>query len=144
MGWIWTLHATAAGLWMGCVLTEVAFERALQGAGQQDRLRLSALHRRVDLFIEVPAMGAVLLTGLALWTTSGSLSSTWFQVKLASVASAWIANAWCVVVVWRRHNAARRGDMAEFEALDRLQHRLGTVVLVGLVGGLVAAALRWD
>ena len=140
--WRVILHLTAAGIWLGCVFTEIAFERALAGPGQEARLALASLHRKVDLFVEVPAMTVVLLTGIALWPRLPGLGDlpVWFLVKLGLVAMAWIANAACVAVVLRRHAAARRSDMAGFESMDLLQHRLGALVLAGLVGGGACAA----
>ncbi len=50
---VWLIiHLLVAGLWLGCVLVEVAFERALVAQGQW-RL-LARLHDRVDRWVELP------------------------------------------------------------------------------------------
>lgn len=138
------LHLLAGGAWLGCVLTEVGFERLLKSPAAGDRRTLAALHRRVDLLVELPAMVLVLATGVALWGqgpgSAGLLAGAW-RLKLALAALAWLANAVCIVVVLRRDHAARHGDDARFESLDVLQHRLGAVVLGGLVGAPLVAVL---
>jgi len=53
------LHLALVGLWLGCVLTEALFERALLGKGRDKELILSALHKSVDVFIEIPAFTLV-------------------------------------------------------------------------------------
>ena len=59
------LHLALVGLWLGCVLTEALFERALLGKGRDKKLILTALHKRVDMFIEIPAFTLVVVTGMA-------------------------------------------------------------------------------
>jgi hypothetical protein len=49
------LHLLFVGLWLGSVLTEALFERALLGQGRPAELILTRLHIRVDLAIEIPA-----------------------------------------------------------------------------------------
>ena len=46
-----TCHLLSVGLWLGCVLTEALFERALLGQGPQAELTLAKLHWRVDQWI---------------------------------------------------------------------------------------------
>jgi len=61
MSWLLVIHVVCAGLWLGCVLVEVTFERVL--AGLQTREFLAKLHYWVDLLIELPAFLIVLATG---------------------------------------------------------------------------------
>ncbi|MDT9002369.1 hypothetical protein RQP53_24015 [Paucibacter sp. APW11] len=127
-------HLLLIGLWLGCVLTEALFERALLGRGPAAELWLARLHWRVDLFVEIPAFSGVVLSGwLLLHQASGS---TVLALKLGMAAVAVLANLVCVVLVWRRLQCAERGDSVGFAALDRWQHRLGAVVLLGLLGAL--------
>ncbi|MDP3653203.1 MAG: hypothetical protein Q8R67_16120 [Rhodoferax sp.] len=129
-------HLLSVGLWLGCVLTEALFERALLGQGPQAELTLAALHWRVDRWVEIPAFTAVVGTGLALWP--GSAASDLLVWKVAGAGVAVAANLWCVGLVVKRLAQARRGDWIAFAATDHLQHKVGAVVLLGilLAGGL--------
>jgi len=131
-----TLHLLFAGLWLGCVLTEALFERALLAGGERNMLMLAQLHKRVDLLVEVPAFLGVLVTG-AVMAVGRELPGV-LQTKIAIGLLAIVANLWCVVLVFRRLTAAGGGDAAEFSRIDRRQHQWGAVVLLAL---LVAAAL---
>ena len=44
--WLLILHLALVGLWLGCVLTEALFERALLGKGRDNELILTALNKR--------------------------------------------------------------------------------------------------
>ncbi len=48
---LFVLHISFAGIWLGCVLTETLFERALLGKGKEQDLILVELHKKVDLFV---------------------------------------------------------------------------------------------
>ncbi|WP_028451719.1 hypothetical protein [Chitinilyticum aquatile] len=43
------------------------------------------------------------------------------------------ANAYCVLLVWRRAAHAEAGDWEQFDAVDHLQPRWGAVVLVSML-----------
>lgn len=128
------LHLTFVGLWLGCVLTEALFERALLGHGRDKELILSALHRRVDLFIEIPAFVLVLATGGLL--LAGAQPSGRLHAKLGLALLAVAANVYCVYLVFKRHRLALQGDWQGFEKADHLQHKIGAVVLLGILGAL--------
>lgn len=128
------LHLVSAGLWLGCVLTEVLFERALLGHGPSHRLILALLHRRVDLWVELPAFSLLLATGLLLLPPAAP--HVWLSAKIGIGALAIAANVHCVGLVLRRAAAAQSGDWSAFERLDHAQHRWGAVVLLGLLGAL--------
>lgn len=128
------LHLMLVGLWLGCVLTEALFERALLGKGRAYELLLADLHKRVDGWIEIPAFVAVVVTGGMLLTQASP--SVWLKIKLTLALLAVLANGVCVGVVFVRAKAAHRGDWPRFERLDRLQHQLGAVVLLALLGAL--------
>ncbi|HEY0634308.1 MAG TPA: hypothetical protein VGE00_02910 [Gammaproteobacteria bacterium] len=130
------LHLTFAGLWLGCVLTETLFERALLGQGRGPELLLADLHKRVDLFIEVPAFLAVFATGMLLYESAHM--TPLLLAKLGFGLLAIITNIYCVWLVVRRATAAHQGRWEQFAQLDRRQHQFGAVVLVAL---LLALAL---
>lgn len=65
------IHLLCAGLWLGCVLTEVLFERALLGQGRDAERTLAALRWRVDVWVEMPAFVAVALLGVLVAAAMG-------------------------------------------------------------------------
>ena len=129
-----TLHLLSAGVWLGCVLTEALFERALLGSGREQELLLARLHRRVDLVVEIPAFVLVLVTGT--WMLQGAMPGVALQTKIAFGTLAITANAVCVRLVFKRLAHASRGDWPAFMRIDRLQHQVGAVVLFGILAAL--------
>jgi hypothetical protein len=128
------VHLLLVGVWLGCVLTEALFERALLGKGRTQELILVGLHRRVDWIVELPALSGVLLTGVGLLAGAGTSSVLHTKIVFALLAIA--ANVYCFWLVLRRARAATKGDWSQFEALDRLQHKWGAVVLIGILSAL--------
>ena len=137
-------HSSFATLWLGCILTEALFERALLPKGQISRLTLAHLHVRVDKIIEIPAIFGVLFTGLIMFKQDIQTSPSLY-IMLVSGIIAIIANLYCVLLVFQRRNAAVSADWSRFEALDHRQHKVGAIVLVGvliaLVSGFVARSV---
>lgn len=131
------LHATSASVWLGCILTEALFERALVNKGALSRQVLAQLHVKVDTLIEVPALLTVFATGLVLYSASTRAGSA-FHVMLVAGACAFIANLLCVWLVFCRKSAADQSDWKRFEQLDNVQHKLGAVVLIGVLVALLA------
>lgn len=135
-----SLHALLAGAWIGCVLVEALFERALLGQGRDKELILARLHWKVDLWVEGPLLLAVMLTGgmmVHLYPIDGLL-----MAKLACAAVAILANIWCIWLVRVRLAHAEAGDWAAFERFDHSQHKWGALVLLGLLGAAVLGLLH--
>jgi len=136
------LHFISAGAWLGCVLTEVLFERALLAHGAAERRILAQLHRRVDLVVELPAFAVLLGSGLALLPPAGL--APWLAAKIGLGALAVTANLVCVALVLRRAQAAQQGNWPLFERLDRAQHRWGALVLLGIVAAMALGVALWS
>jgi hypothetical protein len=132
------LHLAFVGIWLGCVLTEALFERALLGKGQAQALILVALHKRVDLIVEIPAFAAVLTTGAFMFSPANV--SPLLTTKIALGLFAIATNIYCVWLVFRRAAAANSDRWAEFERLDHLQHKFGALVLLAIVAALAVGA----
>lgn len=128
------VHLICVGIWLGCILTEALFERALLGQGRQQEKILVGLHQRVDLFVEIPAFVLVLVTGALM--LSDTATSKLLDIKVGLGLLAILANLYCVGLVFRRTKAVRTGHWSEFERLDHLQHKWGAVVLLALLGAL--------
>lgn len=134
------LHLTFAGIWLGCILVEVAFEHG--GGGGDMRLYISKLHWGVDKFIEVPAFMGVLLTGGVLIAQAAMTPLLWTKTAFGAVAI--LFNIACVWLVRVRLAHALRGDAQAWERADYWQHKLGGIVLAGLlmalgIGAYIAA-----
>ncbi len=114
-------HLVVVCLWGGVVLTEVVAELlAERGGSVRDVARF---HFWVDICVELPLVGAVLVTGAVLlahaWPPTPLL---WVKVVAALVAIS--ANLTCVVLVVGRHR-----ETAGEEAMRR---RGRGIVLTGL------------
>ncbi len=135
------LHLTFVGIWLGCVLTEALFERALLGKGRPQELILVALHKRVDLLVEIPAFMIVLVTGA--FMLSAADTNPLLIIKIAIGLLAIAINIYCVWLVFRRASAARAGRWEIFTNLDHLQHKFGAMVLFAIVVALVIGVCRF-
>jgi len=124
-------HLLLVGLWLGCVLTEILFERALLGQGRDKESLLADLHLRVDRWVEVPAFLLVGLTGALLLPVAAPGPMLYTKIAFGLLAVA--INVHCVRLVWQRSQAARALNWHEFERLDRLQHRWGAAVLASML-----------
>lgn len=136
------LHLTFVGIWLGCVLTEALFERALLGKGRAQELILVALHKRVDIFVEIPAFVVVLVTGVFMFTAANANPLLITQIAFGLLAIA--ANVYCVWLVFRRASAASAGRREEFAHLDHWQHKVGAMVLFAIVVALSIGIYRFD
>ena len=136
------IHVLLAGLWIGCILTEALFERAMLAGDRRSHAALAELHVRVDNFVEIPAFLGVLLTGWSLYP-SRSIDGPWFHLKIAAGLAAILVNVYCVVLVYQRRAAAQTGDWDRFDWLDHRQHPFGAAVLVfALIAMLIGMALK--
>jgi putative copper export protein len=135
--WMTGIHLTCAALWIGCILTEALFERALLAGDRASHLRLAQLHVRVDSLVEIPAFTGVLLTGIILSTQMRS-GSTAILIMMLCGLGAIITNVYCVWLVFQRRRAAVAADWDQFDRLDHLQHKFGALVLLFALVALLA------
>ena len=132
------LHVFCAAAWTGCILVEALYEHSIDHSPTMRRF-VSVLHWRTDKYVEVPALAGVLLSGGIMLAHADMTVMLWTKVALGLTAIAF--NLACVVLVARRLVAARADDFATWERLDHLQHKLGAVVLLALVGALVIGGM---
>lgn len=119
------------------MVTEALFERALLVGDRSAHLVLADLHVRVDKFIEIPAILIVFFTGAWLWIHSTSDGLAFYSMVAAGLIAI-AANVYCVLLVFKRQAAAHAGEWEVFDRLDHLQHKIGAIVLVGLLAALGA------
>lgn len=126
------LHVLFAGAWIGTVLVEALFERALLGQGREQELILARLHWKVDRLVELPLLIATVASGAKLLRDvplDGLL-----RAKLACAALAVFANLYCIWLVRLRLKVAEAGAWELFAMIDKRQHQIGALVLIGLLG----------
>ncbi len=127
-----TLHTLFVGAWIGTVLVEALFERALLGQGREQELALARLHWQVDKLVELPLLIAVVASGAKMLRDvplDGLL-----RAKLACAALAVFANLYCIWLVRLRLKVAEAGAWELFAMIDKRQHQIGALVLIGLLG----------
>ena len=126
------LQLLFAGAWIGTVLVEALFERALLGRGREQELILARLHWQVDKLVELPLLIATVVSGARLLRDvplDGLL-----RAKLACAALAVFANLYCIWLVRLRLRMAEAGAWDLFAMIDKRQHQIGALVLIGLLG----------
>lgn len=127
-----TLHILFVGAWIGTVLVEALFERALLGKGREQEVTLARLHWKVDKLVELPLLIAVVASGAKMLRDvplDGLL-----RAKLACAALAVFANLYCIWLVRLRLKVAEAGAWELFAMIDKRQHQIGALVLIGLLG----------
>jgi putative copper export protein len=139
------LHLLCVAVWLGCILVEAIFEHSIE-PGPSMRCFVARLHWTTDKYIEIPAFAGVLLTGIGL--ASKSNFNLLLEIKVGFGLLAVLANLVCVALVVKRLRAAQAKDFAHYEVLDHLQHKVGAVVLLGVVvalsiGGYLFATGRY-
>lgn len=135
-----TLHAILAGAWIGTVLVEALFERALLGQGRDKELILARLHWKVDKLVELPLLIAVVFSGTKL--LCGVSLDGLLKAKLACAALAIFANLYCIWLVKLRLKVAEAGAWELFAIVDKRQHQVGALVLIGLLGAAGLGMVR--
>ena len=139
MSFVLALHILAVGIWLGCLATEIFFEKLME-RDESARLFVSLLHDRVDRFVEGPAFVVTGVTGLVL-----TQDAVWTPALIAKVvlgASAILLNVWCVKVVVDRAAAAGEGRWQDWVRVDHLQHKVGGLVTVLLIAAVAMAITR--
>ena len=131
------IHLLALGIWLGCILTEAAFEHTLPKDEIFERA-VARLHVLVDVWIETPAFVVVLVSGALM--LADSPGDTTFQIKVALGLVAVAINVWCVWLVFRRRALFERGEHAAARVVDNLQHKAGGVLLAVILAALAIGA----
>jgi len=127
-----TAHVIALGFWAGLVAVELVFEVAGLARRLDDR-SVALLHRWTDRYLELPTLGVVVGTGLALWARAG------WDGALAWKAGAGLAavtfNLVCYGLVERRCAIESPAE------IERFTWRIVRIVSPGFVFAGVALVL---
>ena len=139
MSLVLLVHILAVGIWLGCLATEIFFEKRME-AEAGARLFVSHLHDRVDRFVEGPAFVVTAATGA--WLVRDATWTPLLAAKVGLGGAAILFNIWCLKIVFDRAAAASAGRWDDWAAIDRLQHKVGGLVTVLLIAAAVVALVR--
>lgn len=126
------VHLICVGIWLGCILTEALFERALLGQGRQQEKILVGLHQRVDLFVEIPAFVLVLVTGALM--LSDTATSKLLDIKVGLGLLAILANLYCRLGV-SPNQGGSHGPLVGVSAAGSSPAQVGRGGAAGIAGG---------
>jgi len=110
------LHLLAVGCWIGCLVVETVVETSRDYGDEQPFLP-AKLHRTIDLYVELPILALLFVSGFLLidWSTLGGL----LLVKVLCGTGAILANLGCAVVVFKRKRWADLRDADSVAAQNR-------------------------
>ena len=128
------LHLFAVAFWLGVVAVEYLIEQG-RAQSRSQGFTVARLHRRIDLFFEMPAFTVVLVTGLLL--IEPARFDGIYALKVVAVGSAVLGNALCLAPVLRRRAAAEKDDLPNVIRQSRL---IDIISLLAIPAGLVALA----
>ncbi len=101
------LHLLAVGIWIGCIAVETVVEVS-RDYGDEQLFVPAKLHRTIDLFVEIPVLTLLFVSGFLLieWSALGGL----LLAKVLCGTGAILANLACAVVVFKRKHWADLRD----------------------------------
>lgn len=133
------IHQLAVGAWIGCVLTESVFEITIGRKGKAEQVVLSQLHSRIDVFVEIPLMLAVVVSGLGLLVSVDYSNS--LAVKLVFAALALITNFWCYLIIRRRSQEISQNNWQGFEGFNLKLRCIGSLIPLGIIPAVIIATV---
>lgn len=135
------IHVFAVAFWLGCVAVEIVVEQV--GLRSRDlRPSVPQFHFYVDRYVEIPAFGTVLVSGLLLFDGARFTTDWVYAIKVVSGLLAVAANIYSIYPVIMRKRASDAGDKAGVRRYGKL---IDATVPVGLPAAIVALGigLHW-
>lgn len=126
------IHLIAIAFWGGIIAVEIVLELFARRRPEYFEL-IAQIHYIVDLWIELPTILVVMVSGIAM--LEWSYLSGWFLVKIMGAMLAIIANLACVFFVIKRKQALALGQSAKAQNYKRI---IDITPLVGVPGALMA------
>lgn len=126
------LHLFAVAFWLGVVAVEYLLEKS-RAQSRAQGFTVAQLHRRIDLFFELPAFSLVLVSGLMLFEPDRFDGI--YSLKIVAGLVAVLGNALCLVPVLQRRTAAATDDLG---GVIRLSRQIDLIALMSIPAGLVA------
>ena len=137
------LHLFAVAFWLGVVAVEYLIEQG-RAQSRSQGFTVARLHRRIDIFFEMPAFTVVLVTGVLL--IEPARFDGIYALKIVAGGLAVLGNLLCLVPVLKRHASAEADDLAEVihqsKMIDRISLLAIPAGLLALACGVYLAVLR--
>lgn len=140
MSFTLVIHLIALGIWIGVVGAEFAIE--FDGMkDDESHIRASKMHYLTDLWIEIPAITTVLITGLLMLSESHLAGVFLYKIVFAVLAI--IFNIICVYAVFKRRKFALASDIDGMRSTDTAMKIGGLVIPAFLVAFTLGIYLAW-
>ena len=138
MSLILIIHLIAIGIWIGVVGAEFAIE--FDGMKDDESyIRASKMHYLTDIWIEIPAFTAVLITGLLMLNESHLAGVFLYKVIFAVLAI--MFNIICVYAVFKRRKFALSSDIEGMRSADTAMKIGGLIIPTFLVAFILGIYL---
>lgn len=138
MSLILIIHLIALGIWIGVVGAEFAIESDGM-KNDESYIRASRMHYLTDLWIEIPAFTAVLVTGLLMLNESHLTGAFLYKVIFALLAI--MFNIICVYAVFKRRKFALASDIAGMRSTGTAMKIGGLIIPTFLVAFILGIYL---
>ncbi|MCY1538580.1 hypothetical protein D9M68_741280 [compost metagenome] len=126
------LHLFSVAFWLGVVAVEYLLEQG-RAESRVQGFTVAQLHRRIDLYFEMPAFSVVLVSGLMLFEPDRFDGI--YALKIVAGLIAVLGNTLCLVPVLQRRTAATADDLP---GVIRLSRQIDLISLTAIPAGLVA------
>lgn len=137
------LHLFALAFWLGVVAVEYLLEQS-RAQSRSQGFMVARLHRRIDMFFEMPAFTVVLVTGVLL--IEPTRFDGIYALKIVAGSIAVLGNVLCLVPVLKRRAAAEADDLAAVISQSKMIDRISLLAipagLLALACGVYLAVLR--
>ncbi len=133
------IHLMAIGIWAGCVATETVLELS-QGKVPPNKSYLAALHAKIDIAVEIPAIFVTLITGSLLLE-----SAHWDKILFLKVGlgvSAVLLNSIAAYTVHKRYSCLKSADLNGYAKYNLLHDRIGVGCILTIAGAMIAGGIR--
>lgn len=135
MAYLALFHVGILCFWLGTLTVVVLLERQRPNS-KQDTLNAAQLHYKIDVYLAVPAFVLLLMSGMMM--LEPSQLAGWYLVKVICGVMAIGINAWCVLPVIQRKNAA---DVGNFGDVIRYSEMIDKALPMSLPFGAVSFAI---
>lgn len=140
MSFTLVIHLIALGIWIGVVGAEFAIE--FDGMkDDESHIRASKMHYLTDLWIEIPAITTVLITGLLMLNESHLAGVFLYKIIFAVLAI--IFNIICVYAVFKRRKFTLALDIEGMRSTDTAMKIGGLVIPTFLIAFILGIYLAW-
>lgn len=130
------LHLILLGLWGGCVAVEMVLEFST-GNDIKKKHHTAQLHYLIDIYVELPILIMVLLSGLFLLSIS-RLTDPLYAAKVVAGLFPVVINFLCIIPVVKRKRASDKNDEPQ---MDRNTKLIYLAFFTGLAGAMISLGL---